>query len=198
MRFTMDRSFYIPKGARKISAKGIAADVYVYERESTNGRISHLALAFFGKAKKPTFNFSFNKADRREEYVRGRLEDYRASLAYKAGERAKRTAAGRGLELGDILRASWGYDMTIVDYYEVTKLIGKTMVEIRKIGADKTGGGFSGKSFPCPGEYIGEPERKIAKDGAISMTSYSSAYLLEPEITAGAKVYAGSYYNSLD
>ena len=29
-----------------------------------------------------------------------------------------------GLKVGDVLRSSWGYDQTNVDYYEVVELVG--------------------------------------------------------------------------
>ena len=31
---------------------------------------------------------------------------------------------------GDIFYSSWGYDQTNIDYYKVTKLIGKASVEL--------------------------------------------------------------------
>lgn len=34
---------------------------------------------------------------------------------------------------GDILYSSWGYDQTNINFYQVTKLVGKTMVELREV-----------------------------------------------------------------
>jgi hypothetical protein len=38
--------------------------------------------------------------------------------------------SNKNVKVGDIFYSSWGYDQTNIDYYMVTKLIGKTMVEI--------------------------------------------------------------------
>lgn len=42
------------------------------------------------------------------------------------------------LELGDILYSSWGYNQTNIDFYQVTKLIGKSMVEIRRLNTESS------------------------------------------------------------
>jgi len=38
--------------------------------------------------------------------------------------------SNKNVKIGDIFYSSWGYDQTNIDYYMVTKLIGKTMIEI--------------------------------------------------------------------
>ena len=40
------------------------------------------------------------------------------------------------LKVGDILKSSWGYDQTNIDYFQVVKLIGKTMVGLRAINGE--------------------------------------------------------------
>jgi len=68
----------------------------------------------------------------------------------------------------DILVASWGYDQTNIDYYQVTKLIGAQTVEIRKIAAQITPTGFmSGQCLPVIHQFIGNPMKKrvIGGDG---------------------------------
>lgn len=37
------------------------------------------------------------------------------------------------LQVGDILSSSWGYEQTNVDFYQVQRLAGKTMVEVVKV-----------------------------------------------------------------
>jgi len=59
-------------------------------------------------------------------------------------------------KLGDILKMSWGYDQTNVDFFEVTKLVGKTMIEIRKVANKIVRGAGEPQEFvvPVPGEYL--------------------------------------------
>ncbi len=41
----------------------------------------------------------------------------------------------QNLKVGDILHASWGYDQTNANFFQVIKLIGDTQVEIREIAS---------------------------------------------------------------
>jgi hypothetical protein len=65
------------------------------------------------------------------------------------------------LGIGDILVASWGYDQTNIDYYEVVEVPSKCFVVIKQvkntvesseIGADYV--------VPTPGDYTGPAMRK--------------------------------------
>jgi hypothetical protein len=47
------------------------------------------------------------------------------------------TTANHGLKAGDILAASWGYDQTNWDFYEVTRATAKT-VTVRELQTAKT------------------------------------------------------------
>lgn len=97
------------------------------------------------------------------------------------------------LKKGDILVASWGYDQTNVNFFQVTKLVGKTMVAIREIAAKSVKthttydnmvavkGKFLDRSML--GNYQDNaPARKkvrIAYDGipAVKIFHHTSAYL---------------------
>lgn len=61
-----------------------------------------------------------------------------------------------GVKVGDIFCASWGYDQTNVDFYEVTKLIGKHTVLIKELGQERTSGdyAFTGETTPIKGKYV--------------------------------------------
>jgi len=56
---------------------------------------------------------------------------------------------------GDMLKMSWGYDQTNVDFFEVTRVIGKAMIEIRKVVSKVVRGAGSPAEYvvPVPGEY---------------------------------------------
>ncbi len=58
--------------------------------------------------------------------------------------------AARTLQAGDILSASWGYDQTNVDFYQVTRLIGNQSVEIRKIHARMIDSNERGADYLMP------------------------------------------------
>lgn len=68
-----------------------------------------------------------------------------------------------GIKVGDILADSWGYSMTIVEFYKVTKIISSTKVEIVELGHIVTDTDRGGGSYRMPDteNYIGEPVEKI-------------------------------------
>ncbi|MCE5343276.1 MAG: hypothetical protein LLF96_06785 [Eubacteriales bacterium] len=68
-----------------------------------------------------------------------------------------------GVRVGDLFYASFGYDMTINNFYQVVGLKAKATVTLRRIAADKvTGGGITGDERPIRGHFIGDPIDKRA------------------------------------
>jgi len=175
------RRLYVPKGAIKISDKQSDAVAYVH---TVNDKL--YAVAYSGKRFKPDWHFRFTTEARRDERILQHFQAARERAADKADRKAAAKAVGRGLDVGDVLRCSWGYEQTNIDYYEVTALVGARMVEIRKIAAKTTETGWCcGTCVPMVGEYIDEPMRKVAKDGAVRIASYASAYKMQPTVSVG-------------
>lgn len=110
--------------------------------------------------------------------------------------------AKHSLKVGDILRCSWGYDQTNIDYYEVVSLNGETMVTIREIAAQSESTAWlQGNSVPSPGRFIGKPMRRKVFDWGktvgVSINSFSSAYRMEPVAeVAGVKVFESSHWTA--
>ena len=99
------------------------------------------------------------------------------------------------LKVGDILEASWGYDQTNVDFYQVTKVTPK-MVTVRRIHSHFVGarGGPSESVMPNIGDFdkYYKPLRRRVQMYSdrpyISISSYASAYLWDgkPQRQTGA------------
>ena len=103
----------------------------------------------------------------------------------------------RTLEVGDVLISSWGYDQTNIDYYMITKLIGKTMVEAVEIGQMKSYDDIDrGDCAPDVTNIIGEPKRYRADGDRIKVRSFCSASKIEPKIINGVKVYDKHYWTA--
>lgn len=180
---------------------GIPADAVRDERSGddgeafTFGRAGALyAIVFRGSAGKCEWYYRFRDEASRSERIRMFFKSIEEWKARKAKDKAERAAAPRGMDVGDVLRSTWGYDQTNVDYYEVTKLVGnKNMVEIRPICAESKEdvGWMRGTCVPVPGKYKGEPMLKVARNGSVSLTSYSSASKIKPIAeVAGKRLYA--------
>lgn len=124
-------SRYIPEGYRL--AQGITYTTQVYFKEYGD---KYIALIFLGRAVKPTKHAWFRTEDERQEYVDNMLTNYQtrqARVAERKAERKAMVASGHGVQVGDFFYASWGYDQTNATFFQVTKLIGKTMVEVRQV-----------------------------------------------------------------
>ncbi len=194
MRIQHRREFYIPKGALKFADRESSAVVYAY----TNSAGKPALIGFHGRAQKPDFRFWYRNVADREAKARRFFESQRIREGFVKEQAAKRQARGRGLEVGDVLRSSWGYDQTNVDYYQVTALIGSKMVEIREIAqeAEYCGQAMAGKCVPVLGKFIGKPMRKVALDGAVRIASYASAFKVEPKLIGGVPVFDAARFSS--
>lgn len=194
-RFRMPRTFYIPKGATKVADKLSDAVAYLYTIQRT-GKAA--AVMFQGKADKPAYHYTYRSVESRNQAVAEFFASRQKSLAYKAERKAKRMGEGRGLEVGDILKASWGYEQTNIDYYEVTALVGSRMVELREIAQETIETAFmQGKCVPLPGNYVGEPIRKVAHSGSVKLAKWGKyARRQEPQIVGGVKIYEASHWTA--
>ena len=80
-----------------------------------------------------------------------------------------------GVKVGDILFDVWGYSMTIVEYYKVTKILSPTKIEIVEIGlqavegSQDSGGGQT--VLPVPAREIGDRIEKQIVNRAVAGTS---------------------------
>ena len=187
------RESYYPKGATIIRDKKSSAVAAVYDQ---NGKV--YACMFQGKANKPASHYRYKSAESRAEAIARYFAAVQEQEAGRIARRAQRKACGRGLEVGDVLRAMWGYEQTNIDYYEVTALIGTSMVEVRAIGyAESVETHFmQGNCIPAPGKYIGEPMRRKALNGAVAIDSVRHACKVEPAIIAGAKVFSADHWTA--
>ncbi len=113
---------------------------------------------------------------------------------------AKTKKIDRLLEVGDVLVASWGYEQTNVDYYLVTKLVGKRSVQLIEIGAKIVDSGdMTGKCVPDLDKKIGEPFTKLVSgyDGLTTkIDCVCFAKRLEYSIEGDKKIFRPSYFSS--
>ncbi len=167
----MPREFYIPKGATKVADRDSTAVAYVYH----NGK-GPCAIMFAGKRTKPDYRHRFQSEQRRETFVTEFFAAIRADTARKAEYRAERNSADRGLSVGDIVNTCWGYDQTNREFYQVTALIGRTMVEVREIAQTReetTWGAW--RAGAKKDQFVGDPIRCVAKNGACKPWHYSAS-----------------------
>lgn len=173
MRMTLTRDFYAPKNAQKITHKTTNAVAYLYN--NSNGQ--PCAMVFAPKGQKPAWCYRFKDAATREARVASFFkghEEHKERVAKRRGERSK----PHNLEVGHILYSSWGYDQTNIDWYQVTKVVGKNTVEIRPIAEVRHAtGDMTGNCTPIADKFTGPAMRKRVSHGSVKIASYASAYV---------------------
>lgn len=128
------------------------------------------------------FNYRFGTVERMFEYCANYLESLARAEEYKAERKAKRAAeraaAKESVKEGDIFVASWGWEQTNVDAYQVVAKKGAT-VTLREIALETIEGseGFmSDRVRPVLNHFIGEAftKRITGKGINISDCQYAS------------------------
>jgi hypothetical protein len=169
------RELFIPKGSMKVAHK--LSDAVAYAYTDKDGR--PCARVFFGKQSKPVASHYYRDECAREKHVAQIFEQRAEIMGRKAEWANERKAAGRGMVSGDILVASWGYDQTNVDFYQVLRLVGDKSVEVRKIGSKRTeresGNSMADYCVADPQNIIGEPMVRRAMNGSVRIDDCRNA-----------------------
>ena len=122
-----------------------------------------VALGFKGSSLKPWFHYRFSSVEKRIKFVQDRIDFLRKNSVSKS--RKSPDASEHYME-GDVLYDSWGYDQTNIDWYQVTKVKGKS-IWLRKIAENSSDAGncSSGYTQPRRYEFTGGEFRKTVQPG---------------------------------
>lgn len=183
-RVTMPREFYIPNGATKVADKASDAIAYLYT--TTSGKPA--ARIFWGKGEKPISAHYYLSDAARESAIRFAFEARRNAMSRKRQQAEQRKAFIHSFVVGDILNTCWGYDQTNREFFEVVEVKGKWLI-LREIAQERVGDGFcSGKCVPLPGQYVGEPIRRLAGEHGVTIDDVRRAHLTTTTKVGGVKV----------
>ena len=177
-RFWLDQRSILPAGGVRVRDKLSDAEAVIYER---GGRLC--AMGFHGKATKADWRFSFRDTTSREAHVRKHFEDRRQWMKYRADQRqaeATRRAKGHGLQVGHILRTSWGYDQTNVEFFQIVELVGSCSVKVCEVASNniEDTGWASGRSIPAIDQFKGEPMlRRVSGSRSVRIDECRRGYL---------------------
>lgn len=189
MRHTLTREYYLPKThTHKINAKRAPAVVYLFD---LHGGLA--AKGFAGKAAKPSFFYTFKTPARRWQYIGEWLRSQDLSQQSRDARKAEKQAFVHSLKVGDILNTSWGYDQTNIEFFQVVRLVAKSMVIVRELAQDSEQTGFdSGSCVPVAGKFIGPELRKRVLEGNtldIHNANFGRAHVYaQTEIVPGLKI----------
>lgn len=104
-----------------------------------------------------------------------------------------------GIKVGDILTGSFGYSMTIVEMWKVTKIVSPCRVEIVEIGGDLVSSDRGGGEYlmPNPEKVKGEP---IIKNIVADRCYGDNAYYIKINDSCNIRPWCGGalYQNTYD
>ncbi|RYX80038.1 hypothetical protein EON83_30330 [bacterium] len=177
-----------------------ALGLQVFRSEAKNGRV--VEVAFSGMRCKPDYNFGFGSHQQAEIHRNKWVEGKRAALTAKQTrqtERQERMRQGHPLVVGDVLVASWGYDQTNYDYFEVTRVFGLRSVEIRELAKEAqehTSQAMAGLCVPMKGRFVGDPMvKRVDGDGRVKVHSWGVwASKKESTTVAGVEIFKPDSY----
>lgn len=185
-------SFALSAGTKKLVSPTGAAVVYLKDLDTKRGKRFGL-VAFSGRKKKHDLATTFAAREYRAKWVR----EFFAAKESRA-EKAKPKA--RALAVGDVLKASWGYEQTNIDFFKVVALKGKTMVglvEIGKMIQRDENNDLTGLCVPDVAAEKGEIFYRKADGKSVKICDvfYASRYDDYTEVL-GARVYKGVYWSA--
>ena len=162
-----------------------------------------LLMVFSGKAAKPKAHIKFKGFDalkQATEYAGHLLEEVRVKKqAAKAQRLLKAENHVVALDIGDVLVSSWGYDQTNINYYQVTRLVGKKSVAVREIDKHsiESAIGMTGTCTPLPYQFISEPfSRRVLEGRTIKICSSQYATLKPFTLLDEKRVYKADQWTA--
>lgn len=124
-----------------------------------------IVAMFIGKAKKPRYYYSFKCELDAARFIKKQTEEelkyINARIDEKEEEKELKKNYKTSLKVGDVLHGSWGYDMTINEFYQITEIRNRTVI-LREIGMERKASGYYYEDVkPSVGSFIGEPIKRI-------------------------------------
>ena len=142
----------------------------------TNGRGQLCARGFRGRAVRPNFRNYFLSAASRDQFVADWIKAEAGVIEAKQKRKAEEKKP-HGYQVGDVLYASWGWEQTNIDFYEVVAVRG-AVVDIVEIRQDKVQTfSMQGTCTPRKGDHKGGVIKGKRPNGLgqIRLNSYSYA-----------------------
>jgi len=176
----------VPK-QRMAPADGVPHEKY----EGGKGAQAYLVYTWFEEGKGYYLLVYGGRRMRPDAYRRYRTEEtrdanrdeYLKRYRERAEQAEREKALANPLKVGDLLRCSWGYEQTNVDYFQVVKAT-KRSVTLREIAAKSVGatGPMSDRCAPEKDNFVGEPMSKRVR-----------VYLRNGEPQVSVKIYSHAY-----
>lgn len=155
--------------------------VWTWE-ETINEKTKYILLVgSTSKRKKKALVYEYStRKDWRDIRLNKLIENVAASSKIKAERKAAKKNFVHSLEVGDILVASWGYEQTNINFYQVTKKAGKTMIEFQAIYKESVESpDIHSRVVACKDDFVPGSDTlkaKVQQGNMVKINSYKYAH----------------------
>ena len=173
------RTVQIPQKYREsaVRADPQGTDVEAYKYLDNSGR--WIVMAWVGRATKPSDYYWASNEVKADKIIQERIDSRKNHMAYKQRQKQDNALIRQNHEykVGDILTASWGYDETNSDAFQVVAVSGQKLT-LREI-ASKTvrQEGSAEYVMPVADRFVGAPMNRMVSTSGIKIDDVRRAYL---------------------
>jgi hypothetical protein len=124
-----------------------------------------IVAMFIGKALRPKYYYCFKTEMDAVRFIKTRVEyelnNINDRIERKEAEKELKKNYKTSLKVGDIMHGSWGYDMTINEFYQIIEIKNRTVI-LREVGMERKAAGYYYEDVrPNANCFIGEPIKRI-------------------------------------
>jgi len=201
---TLTREFYIAKDSQKVTSNKLPEESAVcYISTAASGRVS--VQFFIGKQSKPDKYLAYKSRESANTAIEAFFDNILRVAQYKQEQKERQKLARQVAKaefqgtIGSVFVASWGYDQTNVDAYQITARINNQTVEVVEIGFEEVESrGFAAmsekiKPLPVSAEKAAKMPKLFAR-----ITTKNSIQVAGKGSAGNANLWDGarSYYHS--
>lgn len=157
------------------------------------GEIKPCAQIWKGKQKNPFSHYYYPTEERRVEAIQRSKDSTDKQLKWKEEAKAERKSFKPEVEVGDIYVASWGYEQTNIDYYQVIEKVGKCTVKIREIAGTRVEDSMYSHGMAC--EMMPEKDSFLER-GEVMQKRVGKYGITIDSVRSASKWTGGSNYCS--
>lgn len=154
------------------------------------------AVAYIGKQSKAYFHYRFMNEAQRAEHVEKFFGDAKRLCEYKAERKAGKQAA-HTIKVGDILYASWGYEQTNINFFQVVAVTKGTVTfgEIAQNVVDGSRGFMCENVTARKDAFLNEKRFTRRADGnnSLSFAEHKDGYKYHLSPYDGRPLYQSHY-----
>lgn len=169
---------YIPANAIEEIHANINAVIYRF----INTQNKPCVIAYSGRKKKPTLHFWYSNEAQRETRIASWVKTLTEQAEQAAARKAEQAAFQTTLKVDDILYASWGWEQTNIDFYQVIAVAAsRKSITVRKIAErreDYSAQHMSGYVWPIANQFDGPAmSRRVKTSNHVQIDSIRLASL---------------------